>query len=227
MRCSRRDYKGSGYFLHPIGPDAPRPHRRRPPPAPAGAGHAADLLRDDHRQVKSLFKQFEEAEDPQSKQRIIEQALKALLIHSAIEEEIIYPALTDELAEETIDEAFEEHHIAKVLISELWKMQPSSQRYDAKFTILAEAVKHHIEEEESELLPGLDDGDLLAEQIVERKEELEAELEETGTLPNEGRLTEKKLAAGAGGRKGTAKTRAAESAGRANRTGSPTGTRGR
>lgn len=52
-----------------------------------------------------------------------------------------------------MDEAEEEHHVAKLLIGELRAMKPGAPRYDAKFTVLAENVKHHIDEEESEMLP--------------------------------------------------------------------------
>ena len=33
------------------------------------------------------------------------------------------------------------------------KMQPSAARYDAKFTVRRRTSKHHIDEEESEMLP--------------------------------------------------------------------------
>ena len=116
---------------------------------------ALQLLREDHHHVKDLFKQFEDAEDGRQKGRIVGEALTALEIHAEIEEEIFYPAVRKEADADTgeMDEAEEEHHVVKLLIGELRKMKPGAPRYDAKFTVLAENVKHHIDEEESEMLP--------------------------------------------------------------------------
>ena len=116
---------------------------------------ALQMLRDDHKKVKDLFKQFEETEDARSKGAIVQEALKELTIHAQLEEEIFYPAVCQEagIEEDKMDEADEEHHVAKVLIAELQKMRPTSSHFDAKFTVLAENVKHHIDEEESEILP--------------------------------------------------------------------------
>ena len=66
-----------------------------------------------------------------------------------------------------MDEALEEHHVAKILIGELREMSPGDERFDAKFKVLAEAVKHHIEEEESELLPNAEDMELDLEALGE------------------------------------------------------------
>ena len=52
-----------------------------------------------------------------------------------------------------MNEADEEHHVAKLLIAELDAMDGSESHFDAKFQVLAENVRHHIEEEEGEMLP--------------------------------------------------------------------------
>ena len=52
-----------------------------------------------------------------------------------------------------MNEADEEHHVAKLLIAELDAMDGSESHFDAKFNVLAENVRHHIEEEEGEMLP--------------------------------------------------------------------------
>ena len=45
-----------------------------------------------------------------------------------------------------VAEANEEHHVVKFLIKELRKMKGSVEGYKAKFTVLSELVKHHVEE---------------------------------------------------------------------------------
>ena len=138
--------------------------------------NALDLLREDHRKVQELFEQFEQA-DTRSKQRIVEEALTELEIHAKLEEGLIYPAIREETnAEELMDMALEEHHVATTLIKELKKMKPKDERFEAKFKVLAESVKHHIEEEENEIFPQAEETDLdfseLGMEAMERKEKL-------------------------------------------------------
>ena len=72
-----------------------------------------------------------------------------------------------------MNEADEEHHVAKILIAELEEMDGRETHYDAKFTVLAENVRHHIKEEESEVFPKAKDANidfaLLAQTMTERK----------------------------------------------------------
>src|SRR5206468_5138893 len=77
---------------------------------------------------------------------------------------------------EKMDEALEEHHAAKLLIAELAGMTIDEERYDAKFKVLAESVRHHIEEEENEVLPKAEqslDLEDLGRQMARRKAELQ------------------------------------------------------
>ena len=141
---------------------------------------AVSMLREDHRKVKQLFEQFELATDAASKKEIAQTALKELKVHAALEEELFYPAVRREIdEEEKIDEALEEHHVAKLLIAELSRMKPTDEHFDAKFKVLAESVKHHIEEEEGEVIPKVEgqiDTDGLGEKMAERKQTLEGRM---------------------------------------------------
>ena len=137
---------------------------------------AISMLKRDHDNVKALFDQFEKAERKPEKQKIIKQALEELRIHSAIEEEIFYPAVREQLKNSVMNEADEEHHVAKVLIAELDTIGAEDDHYDAKFTVLAESVRHHIKEEENEMLPKARDLKIdfqaLGEKMMLRKQEL-------------------------------------------------------
>jgi hemerythrin superfamily protein len=140
------------------------------------SANAFELLREDHHRVQELFDEFEQA-DNQSRKRIAEEALRELEIHAKLEEELIYPAIRQELDEEELmDMALEEHHVVTTLIRELRKMQPKDRRYAAKFKVMAESVKHHIEEEESEILPQAEKTDLdaseLGRQAMQQKHKL-------------------------------------------------------
>ena len=147
---------------------------------------AINLLKDDHRQVKHLFEQFEAAGDRRAKAILAKEAMLELKIHTTVEEEIFYPAvrkavkkkLGKEETTDLMDEADEEHHVAKLLIAELETMKASDDHWEAKFTVLSENVLHHVKEEEGEMFPkarALDiDYDALGQQMLTRKEELKA-----------------------------------------------------
>ena len=115
--------------------------------------NAIDILKNDHDRVKKLFDQFEKAEGRAEKKKIVGEALTELKVHAAVEEEIFYPAVRKKLEKKVMNEADEEHHVAKVLIAELEAMDGKEDHYDAKFTVLSESVLHHIREEESDMLP--------------------------------------------------------------------------
>ena len=97
-------------------------------------------------------------------------------IHAVIEEEIFYPTVRKHVGKDVMNEADEEHHVARVLIAELDATGRENDHRDAKFKVLAESVRHHIKEEENEMLPKAKaleiDFEALGQQTLDRKEEL-------------------------------------------------------
>ncbi|MEP7153336.1 MAG: hemerythrin domain-containing protein [Nitrospira sp.] len=135
-----------------------------------------EMLKDDHKKVKGLFDEFESAEGGEQA-AIALTAIHELEIHAELEETLIYPAVREAIDEtEMIDEAVEEHHLVHVLIAELKKLRPSDEKFHAKFCVLSELVKHHIEEEEGEMLPKAErhdiDWDALEVKVTKRKQTL-------------------------------------------------------
>lgn len=148
--------------------------QKEPEPGHVEDIQATEMLREDHRKVKEIFDEFERTEDSAAKKRLVERALIDLTVHAKLEEEVFYPTVRREIREEDLmDEAAEEHHVAKMLIGELASMKPSDSRYDAKFMVLAENVRHHIEEEEGEMLPKIEESgfdlETLGQEMTERK----------------------------------------------------------
>jgi hemerythrin superfamily protein len=144
-----------------------------------GTNPAVALLKDDHVRVRNLFDRFEAAKSRAAKAKIVREAVTELKVHAAIEEELFYPAVRAKVGREVMNEADEEHHVAKLLIAELERMDGSESHFDAKFTVLAEIVRHHIKEEEGEMLPEAEkvkvDFEALAAKMRRRKEKLEAD----------------------------------------------------
>jgi hemerythrin-like domain-containing protein len=115
------------------------------------------LLKDDHKEILKTFRDFENAGEnaTKTKGKLVEKIIELLTVHTYIENEVMYPrvrALLPDL-EDDIDESYEEHHVADLLVMELAGMNPGADRFDAKTTVLIENVRHHIEEEEDEWFP--------------------------------------------------------------------------
>ncbi|MBE1493772.1 hemerythrin superfamily protein [Amycolatopsis lexingtonensis] len=115
------------------------------------------LLKNDHKTVEKLFKEFEKAgEDAhREKRRIADSIIEELTVHAYIEEEIFYPAAREAVPEtkDHVLESVEEHHVVVWMLSELVGMDPADETFDAKVTVLTENVRHHVEEEEDEWFP--------------------------------------------------------------------------
>jgi hemerythrin superfamily protein len=120
------------------------------------------MLKEDHKNVKRLFKEFQAAEDgpAERKGQLVEQILQELTVHTYLENEVMYPEVRRLLPdlEDDVLESYEEHHVADVLCLELSTMDPGDERFDAKVTVLIENVTHHIEEEEQEWFPKVREG---------------------------------------------------------------------
>jgi hemerythrin-like domain-containing protein len=113
------------------------------------------LLRDDHKLVRALFARYAKArngEKPQIAHRII----RELTVHAAIEERVVYPAFRAVFHNpQMMYEAVEEHHLMQALLDKLNRFRPGpgSATFDARFNVLRELVKQHVDEEESRMFP--------------------------------------------------------------------------
>src|SRR5690606_6135080 len=118
---------------------------------------AITMLKDDHKKVEALFKRFEKAGEKADveKREIVGRINEELPNHAAVGEQVCHPVTraTVPAVEDVALESLEEHHIVKWVLSELERMDPSDERFDAKVTVLIENVRHHVEEEEGEYFP--------------------------------------------------------------------------
>ncbi|MEV4537520.1 hemerythrin domain-containing protein [Asanoa sp. NPDC049518] len=118
------------------------------------------LLKEDHKEIKKLFKAFQDADTPKQRGAVVEKIIEELTVHTYLENECMYPETRQLLPdlEDDVLESYEEHHVADVLCIELSSMSPDDERFEAKTTVLIENVTHHIEEEEQEWFPKVRDG---------------------------------------------------------------------
>lgn len=120
------------------------------------------LLKEDHQEVRKVFREFERAGDNalKRKQELVDKMIELLTVHTYIENEVMYPRVRELLPdlEDDVLESYEEHHVADVLVMELAGMEAGEERFDAKTTVLIENVEHHMEEEEQEWFPQVREG---------------------------------------------------------------------
>ena len=119
------------------------------------------LLRDDHSEVRRLFREFQKAGTTDTRKgAIVDKVIELLTVHTYIENEVMYPQVRQLLPdlEDDILESYEEHHVADVLVMELSQLSPGDERFEAKTTVLIENVTHHMDEEEQDWFPKVRDG---------------------------------------------------------------------
>ena len=146
----------------------------------AVASNVIEMVKDDHEKVKGLFEDFESAKGREQAD-IAAMAIMQLEVHAELKEKLIYPAIRKQLDEKKMmNVAVEEHHLVHVLIKELKKLKPQNEVFQAKFKVLGELVKHHIEEEEGEILPQAQESevnwDKLETAVMKRRETLTSKL---------------------------------------------------
>ena len=115
------------------------------------------LLKNDHEAVTALFDKFKKATGARGqngKKDLFNEIRRELQIHSQMEQEIFYPALTSTSsarAAELVSAAEQEHKAIEKSLQELSAMNGSEKTFEPKVTELMELVKEHVEKEEEEM----------------------------------------------------------------------------
>jgi hemerythrin superfamily protein len=152
--------------------------------AAARSDDATEVLKQDHKKVKELFKDLAELDgsSPMAAKIALVQAIcTELTIHAAIEEELFYPAARKATGDDDlVNEAQIEHATLKYMINQLLPLQENDAYLKAKVTVLREYTRHHINEEENEMFPKIKQAKLdlsaLGQQLIDRKKALREQL---------------------------------------------------
>jgi hemerythrin superfamily protein len=113
-----------------------------------------DLIMQDHREVERLFDELKE--NPEKRPNLLPVLTTLLTAHSRAEEAEVYPVAAAEAGEkEEVSHSQQEHIEADQLLAKLAKTDPASADFDKALQNLVDAVSHHVEEEETKVLPGM------------------------------------------------------------------------
>jgi hemerythrin superfamily protein len=116
-----------------------------------------DLIMQDHREVERIFEELKNA--PEKRAGLLPVLVTLLTAHSRAEEAEVYPVGRDEAGiADDVEHSQEEHLQADQLLARLAEQDPESPEFDSVLAELVDAVTHHVEEEESKVLPGMRNG---------------------------------------------------------------------
>lgn len=129
-------------------PIQPEPHEAFPVDNPIQA-----LLRD-HNLVRTLADRYTKSDSLEVKMQAAKQLLQAIHTHSRLEESVFYPGVR--CIEPNLIASFEEEHLnADELLAALQGMRLDEPRAEPLMRELITVVLSHIDEEETELFPML------------------------------------------------------------------------
>jgi hemerythrin-like domain-containing protein len=115
---------------------------------------ATELLEKQHRRVEQLFKRLEGSTGESV--ALVSELANQLAAHMMVEEQLFYPTVK-EMAHELVLESFEEHAVARFEIKKLIDTRDDDEAFRARVATLKSLIEHHVEEEERELLPKVDE----------------------------------------------------------------------
>ena len=142
------------------------------------------LLKEDHQKVRGMLAELEATTTRGVKTRtdLLRKICQALEVHTALEEGIFYPAFREAAKgkeDKMYFEALEEHRaIEDLVLPDLHKTDPSSEKFSGRAKVLRELIEHHAHEEERDMFPRarelLDAAQMhqLGERMVQKRKEL-------------------------------------------------------
>ena len=147
--------------------------------------NAIELLKKDHETVRGLFEQLRSTpkQSPDQRSQLLEQIAREIQVHSAIEEELFYPAFKQVVGEGDKEalyfEALEEHRaVGDLVLPDLMATDPGTDRFSGRAKVLKEMIEHHAREEENDMFPVAEKllGNELLDQLGQAMGERKAEL---------------------------------------------------
>ncbi|MBO3744256.1 hemerythrin domain-containing protein [Actinoplanes flavus] len=140
-----------------------------------------EIIKQQHRQVEDLLTRAEEGGTDRAE--LMQEVARMLLPHSAAEEDFVYPAIRDLAADEgeEVKDGSTEHHQVEEMLQNLLRGDPGDPGYGGTIAAIAGELRHHVQEEEEDLLPVLE-----KRLAADEREEMGRRFAEatTGSLPD-------------------------------------------
>ncbi len=115
------------------------------------------FLKAQHNLIEDMFDEVLHASDPQAREKPFQELRQLLAVHETAEEMVVHPRVRREAdaGDSIVDARLQEEHEAKELLSQIEKLDITSQQFVDELTKLREAVLDHAQQEENEEFPVL------------------------------------------------------------------------
>ena len=146
-------------------------------------GNVVDLIMNDHRELERLFDQLQN--QPATRANTLPVMISLLTAHSRAEEAEAYPAASEAGVDKDVEHSQKEHLECDQLAADLAATAVDAPEFEEKLAKLVESVKHHVEEEETTVLPQM--GRALSTERLEELGEafLSSREEHLGKMPKD------------------------------------------
>jgi hemerythrin superfamily protein len=116
---------------------------------------AVSLIKQDHRVLEELFQQVKAGKG--DRYSLLEEIAALLGAHARAEEQEVYPVITKSApgSRNEVEHSYHEHDEAEELLENALQSVDTAE-FDAIFAEFVAAVAHHVEEEETQVLPALE-----------------------------------------------------------------------
>ncbi len=121
-------------------------------PGEIPGGQPLEALKRDHRYVKQLFDRYLNTHDTAVKREAGPEIIRALELHADLEEAVFYPKVRG-VDPGLVDHGEQEHQEARQLMEQLKTIDMTHPQCEQLFRQLADSVLHHVESEEQQLFP--------------------------------------------------------------------------
>ena len=112
------------------------------------------ILRSDHREVARMLSALADSDEGAERKKMLGELQSALALHMRIEDELVYPLVEEHVGPEDEEEAEVEHGLAREGLEKAMAMM-DAPGFGAVMEMLQAGIKHHVDEEEREILPEL------------------------------------------------------------------------
>src|SRR3954469_13181155 len=114
------------------------------------------ILKADHREVEGLLTKLADTDEGSERNQLADEGMTKLTAHMEMEESIVYPPVRTEVGAEDEEEAEVEHGLAREGLQKMMSML-ETPGFGAVVEMLKAGIKHHADEEETQILPELRD----------------------------------------------------------------------
>lgn len=115
------------------------------------------FLKAQHNLIEDMFDEVLHASDPEAREKPFVALRQLLAIHETAEEMVVHPRVRHEAdaGDAVVDARLKEEHEAKELLSQIEKLDITSQHFIDELTKLRDAVLDHAQHEENDEFPVL------------------------------------------------------------------------